>query len=76
MEIRIRQLGLAAFIKMKSIEKSETSFLGYRDEFYIFESNKSLEEWKIEYLNSESSVFDNCLRELREFEKNRKNIKE
>jgi hypothetical protein len=69
--IKVRQLGLAAYIKMKAIPTSadRTCFIGYEGSLYIFESDRTEDEWRIEYINSECSAFDNCLRELREFEK-------
>ncbi len=66
MEIVIKKLGLAAFIKTRSEAGKETKFLRYNDGF-IFESSKTANDWKVEYMNSECSLFDKNLMEMREF---------
>lgn len=62
--IRVRQLGLAAYIKV-----SGGKFIGYREKHFVFESEKSEEEWRVEYMNSSESKFDKCVMDLRDFMK-------
>ena len=59
--IKINELGLAAYIKMKG-EK----LTGYNDG-YIFESEKGESDWRIEYLSSESYRHDSELMSLKKF---------
>jgi len=61
-EIKIKDLSLAAFIKMKGCE-----FLSFENLHYIFKSNKTESEWKIIFLKSESKKFDSEVRDLRWF---------
>lgn len=66
MQIKIKKLGLAAFIKMRSESETETKFIKYDDGF-VFDSPKDANEWKVEYMNDPCSRFDKNLMELREF---------
>jgi len=59
-EIKIKDLSLAAFIRMKN-----NILIDVRDGFFIFHSKLTEREWKIEFLKSESSKFDREVRDLR-----------
>lgn len=52
-ELRIKNLGLAAYLKMKG-----EPLLRIEDKGFIFETSKTESEWRIEYSNSESSAHD------------------
>jgi len=70
MEIIIKKLGLAAFIKTRSEDDKSTKFVRYQEGVnggFIFESTKNSNDWKVEYMNSECSRFDKNLMEMREF---------
>lgn len=67
MEIKIKQLGLVAFINMK-----ESKFLDCKDNIYIFESDKTEKEWMLEYMQSECKEFDTNVMELRWFQNKNK----
>lgn len=61
MEIfKVRQLGLAAYIKMKG-----AILIKYDSGFFTFESTKSLDDWNVEYTNSCCSLHDSELCKLR-----------
>lgn len=67
-EIIVKKLGLAAFIKTRSEQEDGTTFIKYEDGLgFVFNSSKSLNDWKVEYMNSECSRFDKNLMEMREF---------
>jgi len=68
MIIKVKKLGLAAFIKTHSEDpNSDTKFLRYEDGHFIFESDKDLNTWKVQFMNDFVSRFDKNLMELREF---------
>lgn len=62
MLIHVSQLGLAAYIKMKGAQLVEV-----RDRKFVMETDKSLEQWRTEYANSESMRHDSLVCELRQF---------
>ncbi len=45
--IEVKKLGLAAYVKMRG-----GILVGYESNLFLFNSNKTIEEWNIEYLNS------------------------
>lgn len=61
MKISVSQLGLAAYIQMRGLQLQ-----GVKDKQFIFESDKTISEWRVEYSNSESSRHDALVCELRE----------
>lgn len=61
-QIAVKQLGLAAFIKMKGL-----NIVKVFDRHFYFESDKSLEEWRVEYTNSCCMQHDTTVCELRQF---------
>lgn len=69
MLIKIKKLGLAAFIKTCSEldPNGATTFLDYKEGHFIFESNTEVARWRIKYMNDICSRFDKNLMELREF---------
>lgn len=68
MVISVNKLGFGAYIKMKSEQPgSDTSFLGFKNNAFEFESKKTLEQWRVEYLNSCCSKHDSILCELRKY---------
>lgn len=67
MIIKIKKLGLAAYIKTCSEDQGTTKFLKYEDNHFVFESDKDVNTWKVQYMNNFASRFDKNLMELREF---------
>lgn len=61
MRISVSQLGLAAYIKMKGEKLVEVAGRNF-----VFETERPVSEWRVEYANSESSRHDAVLCELRE----------
>lgn len=80
MELRIRDLGLAAFVEMQGriLPKSETSpvFKQYdeRTDEYVFEdpTGKSEDNWRTEYYSDRCSVHDEAIMRLRKFKQSRR----
>lgn len=70
MEIKVKRLGLAAYVKM-----SGASFIAHEKDpdtrryMFVFDSNKSLAEWEVEYANSCCSLHDSEVMSLRKFMK-------
>jgi hypothetical protein len=62
MRIKVPQLGLAAYIRMKGADLVEVA-----DRQFVFESDKSVSQWRTEYANSESMRHDSLVCELRQF---------
>ena len=62
MIVEIRRLGLAAYIKMVG-----TPLLKYENRVFYFETERTAEEWEVEYSNSCCSRHDSELCELRKF---------
>lgn len=60
--IQVRQLGLAAFLKMKGIPLLEVA-----DRAFIFDSDATLEEWNSLYDESCCKTHDTLVCELRRF---------
>ncbi len=60
MKIAVNQLGLAAYIKMSGAELLEVE-----GKTFIFESEKSVAAWRIEYNNSCCMKHDTLVCELR-----------
>jgi hypothetical protein len=60
MRIEVSSLGLAAYIKMRG-----NHFLGFYDAKFIFESDKTTNDWQVEYMNSEAFMHDSELMSLR-----------
>lgn len=68
MIIKVKKLGLAAFIKTRCEGTLfPTQFLRYEDNHFIFESDKDVNTWKVQFMNDPISRFDKNLMELREF---------
>lgn len=61
-EIRVRQLGLAAYIKMVGAD-----LLRVEEKDFIFRTDKSLNDWRVEYHNSCCMRHDSLVCELRYF---------
>jgi len=62
MELKISELSLSAYMKMKG-----ASLVDVKGKTFIFDSELSENEWRIKFLKSESSKFDSEVRELRKF---------
>lgn len=62
MQIQITQLGLAAYVRMKgaTLQKVE-------NKVFYFESEKTTQEWRELYANSESMQHDSLVCDLRFF---------
>jgi len=69
MTLKVKKLGLAAFIKTCSEldANGATKFIDHKDGHFIFESDVDLAGWRIKYMNDPCSRFDKNLMELREF---------
>lgn len=61
-QIAVKQLGLAAFIKMQGL-----SIVKVLDRHFYFESDVPLEEWRVRYNNSCCMQHDTTVCELRHF---------
>lgn len=61
-EIKVKGLGLAAYIKMKG-----ATLLRMEDRYFIFESHTSLEAWRVQYSNSCCHTHDALVCEMRNF---------
>lgn len=59
-EIQIRHLGLAAYVAMRG-----ETLLRVDNRMFIFQSEKSETEWRVEYNNSECLKHDTLVCELR-----------
>lgn len=62
MKISTKELGLAAYIKINGAK-----FLDFQNKLFFFESDKTLDSWRVEYYNSESYKHDTELLSLRKF---------
>ena len=62
MVIYTSNLGLAAFVKM-----NKEKFVGYNDKNFQFESDKTIDQWEVEYLNSCCKQHDSELVMLRNY---------
>lgn len=65
MEVRVKRLGLAAYMKMKGAE-----FKGHeKDRFnkgeFVFESEQTARQWEVEYANSCCNLHDSEVMSLR-----------
>lgn len=60
--ISVAQLGLAAYVKMKG-----ATLLSVDNKIFKFQSEKTTQEWRAEYSNSESMRHDSLVCELRNF---------
>lgn len=67
MQIEVKQLGLAAFIKMHG-----SKLLDYKNNMFIFESVSTEKDWMLKYMQSECKEFDKSVMELRWFQNNNK----
>lgn len=64
MQVKVRELGLAGYLKSKKCK-----LIGYIDDHFVFETEKTKEVWEIEYLNSCCFTHDNCIMTLRKLMK-------
>lgn len=62
MLIQIPQLGLAAYLRMKG-----AVLVKVENKIFHFESDKTVNEWRAEYSNSESMQHDALVCDLRQF---------
>lgn len=62
MHIKIRQLGLAAYVQMQG-----ATLVSVEDRTFTFKSVKSESEWRVEYNNSCCMKHDTLVCELRHF---------
>ncbi|MEE8113272.1 MAG: hypothetical protein V3T23_02845 [Nitrososphaerales archaeon] len=60
MDVEIKQLGLAAYVKING-----GKIRGYQNGKFIMDTDKSEQEWEIEYMNSESFKHDSEVMYLR-----------
>ena len=63
MNIRVRELGLAAYVKLHDNAK----LIKYEKNEFIFETEISENDWRIKYLESESYKHDTNVMSLRNF---------
>lgn len=59
-QVRIKQLGLAAYVSMKGAK-----LLSTEGKVFVFESEKSEKEWQVEYSNSCCQAHDARVCQLR-----------
>ena len=62
MNIAVNQLGLAAYIKMKGAE-----LLKVEGKTFLFKSDKSLHDWRVDYTNSCCMKHDTLVCEMRHY---------
>lgn len=62
MQIQIGQLGLAAYVRMKG-----ATLVKVENKIFYFESDKTVQEWRSLYANSESMQHDALVCDLRAF---------
>lgn len=62
MQIQVQQLGLAAYVKLKG-----ATLIKVENRLFYFESDKTTQEWRELYVNSESMQHDSLVCDLREF---------
>lgn len=62
MEIRVKQLGLAAYVKMGG-----AVLVGVESREFVFNSTLTEEEWRIKYNNSCCMKHDSTVCEMRHF---------
>lgn len=60
MEIKIKEMGLAGYLRIKNIK-----FLGYINDMFCFESDITADEWNIEYMNTKCFTHDREIMSLR-----------
>lgn len=60
--VAITHLGLAAYLKMKGVELAKVEA-----KTFIFVSDRSLNDWRVEYNNSCCMLHDTMVCELRHF---------
>lgn len=61
MKIHVQQLGLAAYIQMRGGQ-----LIGVDQRQFVFETDRPVGAWRVEYTNSECSRHDALVCELRE----------
>jgi hypothetical protein len=69
MKIAIRDLGLAAYIRLK---EKEATFIEFKEDKYVFESERDEDSWRVEYLNSCCYRHDSEVMALRVFKQKAK----
>ena len=60
--LRVKQLGLAAYIKMHGVD-----LIGVEERTFIFNSTKTIDDWRTAYANSCCIRHDSLVCELRHF---------
>lgn len=60
--IKVRHLGLAAYVHMKGMP-----LRGCEGKNFLFESDRSVESWRAEYMNTDCMRHDSLVCELRQF---------
>ncbi len=60
MKVEIKQLGLAAYVKING-----GKIMGFQNGKFIMDTDKSEQEWEIQYMNSESFKHDSEVMYLR-----------
>lgn len=60
MRVEIKQLGLAAFVKING-----GKIVGYTNGKFVMDTDRTEQEWEIEYMNSESFKHDSEVMYLR-----------
>lgn len=68
MEIEVSELGLAAYLRLKKVP-----FIEYNSQIgaFVFTSNKTLDEWRVEYLSTDCYQHDKEVMSLRQFKQKR-----
>ena len=61
-EMKTNELGLAAYVKMKGIK-----LLRVEERTFVFETEKSVDEMRVDYTNSDCYRHDNEVCNLRKF---------
>jgi len=66
-EVKVKRLGLAAYMKLNGAQFRGHSPLPNFKGNFLFDTDKSLKEWEVEYLNSCCSKHDSEVMTLRKF---------
>lgn len=64
MEVEVRELGLAAYLRIKKV-----LMLRYDPQVgaFVFESDKTLDEWRVDYMGTDCFQHDKEVMSLRQF---------
>jgi len=61
-KIKTNELGFAGFLMIQKLQ-----FVGFNNNEWVFESEKSLQEWRADWINSDFMKFDKFIQELKKY---------